>query len=177
MTRHLRSHFLTFVLLAVALSGPPAVAAGGGGGGGGGGGAGGGEGVGDSARVNADPDLKAGMEAVRAEQWGTAIARLKAYVARKPKDADAWNELAHAYRKSGDLDSAFKGYEKALQIDPKHRNAHEYLGEAYLQAGDLARAEAQLRDLDKLCFLPCEQYSDLKEEIRRYKADHPVASR
>jgi tetratricopeptide (TPR) repeat protein len=80
-----------------------------------------------------------------------------------PRDADAWNELAHAYRKSGDLDNAFKGYEKALRIDPKHRNAHEYLGEAYLQAGDLARAEAQLRNLDKLCFLPCEQYADLKE--------------
>jgi len=31
--------------------------------------------------------------------------------------------------------------------------------------------------LDKLCLLPCEQYSDLKEEVRRYKADHPVASR
>ena len=26
-------------------------------------------------------------------------------------------------------------------------------------------------------FLPCEQYTDLKEEIGRYKADHPVASR
>ena len=97
--------------------------------------------------------------------------------AAEPRDADAWNELAHAYRKSGDLDNAFKCYDKALQIDPKHRNAHEYLGEAYLQAGDVARAEAQLVRLDKLCFLPCEQYSDLKEEIRRYKADHPVASR
>ena len=171
MTSHLRSHFLAFFLLVLALSTSPALAAGGGGGGGGGGG------DSDSERVNADPDLKAGMEAVRAEQWGKAIARLNAYVARKPNDADGWNELAHAYRKSGDLDNAFKGYDKALQIDPRHRNAHEYLGEAYLQAGDLARAEAQLSKLDKLCFLPCEQYSDLKEEIRRYKADHPVASR
>ena len=172
MTRQLRNHSLVFVLLALLLSTSAVVAAGGGGGGGGGGG----EGV-DSARANADPDRKAGMEAVKEGQWGNAIARLNAYVARAPGDADAWNELAHAYRKSGDLDDAFKGYEKALQIDPKHRNAHEYLGEAYLQAGDLARAEAQLRRLDKLCFLPCEQYADLKEEIRRYKADHPVASR
>ena len=117
------------------------------------------------------------MAAVRAEQWDKAVLRLNAYVARRPNDADAWNELAHAYRKRGDLDNAFKGYAKALQIDPKHRNAHEYLGEAYLQAGDLARAEAELRALDSLCFLPCEQHRDLKEEIRRYKADHPVASR
>jgi cytochrome c-type biogenesis protein CcmH/NrfG len=117
------------------------------------------------------------MAAVKAAQWDKAIAPLNAYLAREPNDADAWNELAHAYRKSGDLDNAFKGYARALQIDPKHRNAHEYLGEAYLQAGDLARAEAELRTLDSLCFLPCEQHKDLKEEIRRYKADHPVASR
>ena len=117
------------------------------------------------------------MAAVKAEQWDQAIQRLNAYVARKPNDADAWNELAHAYRKSGDLDDAFKGYKKALQIDPKHRNAHEYLGEAYLQAGDLVRAEAESRTLDSLCSVPCEQSTDLKEEIRRYKADHPVASR
>ena len=44
----------------------------------------------------------------------------------------------------------------ALQIDPKHRNAHEYLGEAYLQARDLDRAEAELRTLDSLCSVPCE---------------------
>jgi cytochrome c-type biogenesis protein CcmH/NrfG len=103
---------------------------------------------------------------------------MNGYVARYPNDADAWNELGHAYRKSGDLDSAFKDYAKALKIDPKHKNAHEYLGEAYLQAGDLTRAEAELRTLDALCFLPCEQYSDLKQEIRRYKTEHPpVATR
>jgi len=132
---------------------------------------------GDAQEVIADPDLAAGMAAVNAQQWDKAIPRLNAYVQRKPDDADAWNELAHAHRMTGDLDNAFKGYARALEIDPKHRNAHEYLGEAYLQAGDLVRAEAELRTLDKLCFLPCEQYSDLKEEVRRYKAAHPVASR
>ena len=65
-----------------------------------------------------------------------------------------------------------------MKIEANHRNAHEYLGEAYLQAGDLPRAEAELHALDSLCFLPCEQYSDLKEEIGRYKAAHPpLASR
>jgi len=165
-------YLLTSASLVLALLAPPAFAAGGGGGGGAGGGAGG-----DTEQVIADPDLAAGMAAVNAQQWDKAIPRLNAYVQRKPDDADAWNELAHAHRKTGDLDNAFKGYARALQIDPKHRNAHEYLGEAYLQAGDLVRAEAELRTLDKLCFLPCEQYSDLKEEVRRYKAAHPIASR
>jgi cytochrome c-type biogenesis protein CcmH/NrfG len=121
-----------------------------------------------------DPDYRAAMVAVKAGEWSQVIARMNAYVKRNPRDADAWNELGHAYRKSGDLDSAFRDYAKALEIDPRHRNAHEYLGEAYLQAGDLARAENELRTLDKLCFFPCEQYTDLKEEIRRYKLAHPA---
>jgi hypothetical protein len=76
----------------------------------------------------------------------------------------------------GDMDNSFKHYAKALQIDPKHRGAHEYLGEAHLQVGDLPRAEQELRALDSICFFPCKQYSDLKEMIRRYKAEHATTS-
>jgi len=150
-----------FLCLAMAL--PTARAAGGGGGGGGGG----------DERVVDDVDYKAAMAAVKASDWNQVIVRMQAYVARNPGDADAWNELGHAYRKTGDLDTAFKDYAKALQINPKHRDAHEYLGEAYLQAGDLAHAEAELRTLDSLCFFSCEQYSDLKKEIAHYKSEHP----
>ena len=74
------------------------------------------------------------------------------------------------------MDNSFKHYEKALKIDPKHKGAHEYLGEAYLQIGDLARAEQELRKLDSICFFRCEEYSDLKEQIRRYKIDHPATT-
>jgi tetratricopeptide (TPR) repeat protein len=165
----MRNVLLFLAYLSLVIAATTARAAGGGGAGGGGGG-------GDDERVANDVDFKAAMTAVRAAQWQQVIAPMSAYVMRKPGDADAWNELAHAYRMTGDLDTAFKDYARALQIDPKHRNAHEYLGEAYLQAGDLARAEQELRTLDGLCFLPCEQYSDLKEEIRRYKSGHATAA-
>ena len=160
--RHL---LLIAACISLALSSSIAHAAGGGGGGGGGGG--------DNERVVNDADYKAAMVAVKASDWNQVITRMNAYVERNPGDADAWNELGHAYRKTGDLDTAFKDYGKALKIDPKHRDAHEYLGEAYLQAGDLGRAEAELRTLDSLCFLPCEQYSELKAQVRRYKTEHP----
>jgi cytochrome c-type biogenesis protein CcmH/NrfG len=164
----MRRLLLLACCLGLAFSLPLAHAAGGGGGGGGGG-----DDDSAPARVVNDPDYKAAMDAVRTSDWDQVIKRMNLYVARNPGDADGWNELGHAYRKAGDLDAAFKSYEKALAIDPGHRNAHEYLGEAYLQAGDLAKAEAELRVLDKLCFLPCEQYSDLKQEIARFKRDHP----
>ena len=90
-------------------------------------------------------------------------------VPRKPDDANGWNELGHAYRQAGQLQPAFDAYGKALKIDPKHRGAHEYLGEAYLQVNDLARAEEELKTLDKLCFFTCEEYRDLKKSIESYR--------
>jgi Tfp pilus assembly protein PilF len=155
------------LLLALTLS--DARAAGGGGGGGGGGGV--------SEAVAGDPDYHAGIEAAKKNDWKEVTARMTAFTARNPDSADGWNELGHANRMLGDMDNSFKNYAKALQIDPKHRDAHEYLGEAYLQVGDLPRAEQELRTLDSLCFFPCEQYSDLKEQIRRYKAVHSMAAR
>ena len=163
-----------FLLAACLIALTPTAYSAGGGGGGGGGGAGGGGGNEAAAQ---DPDYQAGIAAAKASDWQTVVARMQASVQRDPKNADAWNELGHAYRMLGDLDNSFKNYQKALQLDPKHRNAREYLGEAYLQVGDLARAEEQLKVLDKLCFLPCEQYTDLKEEIARYKREHPQTAK
>ncbi len=139
--------------------------------GGGGGGGGGGE------FAPSDPDYQAAMAAVKKEDWKQVVERMGPYAQRNPGSADAWNELGHAYRRLGDLDNAFRHYDKALKIDPKHKGAHEYLGEAYLQIGDLARAEQELTALDRICLLPCEEYSDLKEKIKRYKASKPIAAK
>ena len=76
-------------------------------------------------------------------------------------------------RQSGDLQAAFSHYDRALQIDPSHRGAHEYAGEAWLIAGNPAKAEQHLKALDKLCFFPCEEYRDLKAEIARWRREHP----
>jgi len=70
-----------------------------------------------------------------------------------------------------DFAGAGKFYDEALRIDPRHRGALEYSGELYLQTGDLARAEQRLAALDKACFLPCAEYSDLKKAIAQYKAN------
>ena len=66
-----------------------------------------------------------------------------------------YNWLAYATRRNGDPTKAIGIYEQALAIDPKHRGAHEYIGEAYLALNDLANAKQHLAKLDSLCFLPC----------------------
>jgi hypothetical protein len=64
----------------------------------------------------------------------------------------------------------FQHYNEALRIDPKNKGANEYLGEAYLMVNNLPKAKEQLATLDKLCFLPCREYSDLKKSIAEYEA-------
>ena len=55
------------------------------------------------------------------------------------QNADAQNFLAYAYRRSGQLDPAFDHYAKALAINPRHKGANEYIGQAYLLIGNFKR--------------------------------------
>lgn len=85
-----------------------------------------------------------------------------------------WNNLmGFSLRKSPNPDyaAAERYYDAALRIDPTHRNALEYSGELYLMTGNLAKAEQRLAALDKACFLPCSQYTDLKNAIAAYKTN------
>jgi tetratricopeptide (TPR) repeat protein len=70
---------------------------------------------------------------------------------------------------SGKLDLAFKHYGEALRLDPRHRGAHEYIGEAYLMKGDLAKAKEHLAQLDRICFFGCGELNDLKKAIAAYE--------
>ncbi len=57
-----------------------------------------------------------------------------------------YNWLGYVYRKTGKLDPAFKAYKRALGLDPQHKGAHEYIGEAYLMANQPDKAEAARED-------------------------------
>jgi TolA-binding protein len=168
---------LTGAIVITAFAAAPVFASGGGGsGGGGGGGGGGGMTTLPGGKLSAvDPEYGQGVAEIQAGHFAQAIALLESYVARSTthaQDADAQNWLGFAYRKSGNLDAAFLHYDKALAIDPRHRGAHEYMGEAYLMTGNVAQAEEHLKALDKLCFTPCSEYSTLKREVASWKAAH-----
>jgi tetratricopeptide (TPR) repeat protein len=117
-----------------------------------------------------DSDFARGRAAIDRKDWNGAIASFEKVVAQDGKNADAYNWLGYASRKSGKLDAAFKYYDKALSIDPKHKGAYEYQGEAFLMAKQLDKAESNLATLAKLCNSSCEEYQDLKEAIADYKA-------
>jgi hypothetical protein len=155
-----------------------AVAAGGGGSSGGGssgGGSGGGHFEGDVPDAVVDPVVKAARESIAKQDWLGTQELLRKALQTSPANPDFHNLLAFSTRKGPNPDMAlvFAEYAEALRLDPKHRGAREYLGEAYLQVDDLAKAREQLAALDKLCFFPCEEYSDLKKLVRQYEASHP----
>lgn len=116
-----------------------------------------------------DPDYAAGKAAIAAKDWNAAIKALSSAALRDTRNPDIQNYLGYAYRHTGQLDVAFRHYQRALQLDPRHRGAHEYVGEAYLLVNNLAKAEEHLAALQRICLVPCEQYEDLKKAIAEYR--------
>jgi len=120
----------------------------------------------------ADPDLATARGRIDAGNFAGAAELLQKAVARDPGNADFHNLLAYSIRKgpNPDMDRVFKHYTEALRLDPKHRGAHEYIGEAYLLVGNVAKAREHLAALDKLCFFSCGELRDLKRAIERYES-------
>lgn len=116
-----------------------------------------------------DPSYDAGLVAIEKQDWQGAIRMFKATLAWNRFDADAHNWLGFAYRNAGDMKRAFEEYEEALRLDPQHRGAHEYLGEAYVMANNIPKAEEHLAALEKLCGRSCPEYHELEEAIDKSK--------
>jgi tetratricopeptide (TPR) repeat protein len=116
-----------------------------------------------------DADYVAAEEAFKAGKYSAAIPLLQKVVARDAKNADAWNYLGFSNRKLGKFSEALADYEKALAINPNHLGANEYLGELYLETGDMPKAEERLAKLDDLCTFGCEEYRTLKAAIQAKK--------
>jgi tetratricopeptide (TPR) repeat protein len=123
----------------------------------------------DAEWAQLDPDFKAGKRALGAEDWNGAIAAFELAALRDPLNADIQNYIGYAYRRLRQLGPAIGHYQQALILNPRHRGAHEHLGEAYLVLGESAKAEQLLAALENLCLIPCEEYDDLKRAIAAYK--------
>jgi Flp pilus assembly protein TadD len=126
----------------------------------------------EPARAPADRDLGEARTRIAAKDWPGARDVMQKAVAREPGNAEYHNLLAYSMRHTANpnMDVVFKHYGEALRIDPKHKGAHEYIGEAYLLVGNVAKAKEHLAALDKLCFFSCEEFRDLKKAIQEYEA-------
>lgn len=112
-----------------------------------------------------DASWRPALEALSRDDYPTAISLLTGIAVRDPTNAEVRNRLGFAYRKRGQLDLAFVQYKEALRLSPRHLGAHEYIGEAYVLAGDLAKAAEHLAALGRLCGRDCDEYRDLEKAI------------
>ena len=126
----------------------------------------------NSSGAPVDPFLERAAQASERKDWAGAQAILKDAVAQNPGNPEYHNMYAYNLRKgpNPDMSLVFRHYNEALRINPKHRGANEYLGEAYLMVGNVAKAKEQLATLDKICFLPCREHTELKNSIAAYEA-------
>jgi Flp pilus assembly protein TadD len=110
------------------------------------------------------PDLTSVRANIKAKDFQAALTELKT-LADTHQHADVYSLMGFSLRKTGDYPTALTFYKKALDFDANHKGAHEYLGELYVETGDLPKAREQLAVLEKLCPQGCEEREDLKKAL------------
>src|SRR5215467_3761981 len=110
------------------------------------------------------PDLTSVRANIKAKNFQAALAELKT-LSDKHQHADVYSLMGFSLRKTGDYPTALTYYKKALDFDANHKGAHEYLGELYVETGDLGKAREQLAVLEKLCPQGCEEREDLETAL------------
>jgi tetratricopeptide (TPR) repeat protein len=111
-----------------------------------------------------DVDLTSVRAKISAKDYSAALAELR-NLAEDTQNADVYNLLGFTLRKTGDYATSLSYYTKALDLQPDHKAAREYLGELYLETGQLDKAKEQLATLAKLCPTGCEEREDLAKAI------------
>ncbi|MGO6844082.1 tetratricopeptide repeat protein [Rhizobium ruizarguesonis] len=110
------------------------------------------------------PDLTSVRAMIDAKDYADALAELRG-LAEDNQQADVYNLMGYTLRKTGDYRTSLTYYTKALELQPDHRAAREYLGELYVETGEMAKAEEQVSSLKQLCPSGCEELEDLQKVI------------
>ena len=110
------------------------------------------------------PDLTSVRAKIKAKDYVAALTELRD-IAEDTQQADVYNLLGFTLRKTGDFTTSLTYYTKALELQPDHKAAHEYLGELYIEIGNTPKAKEQLDALVRLCPGGCEEREDLEKAI------------
>jgi Flp pilus assembly protein TadD len=109
-------------------------------------------------------DLSSVREKIKAANYSAALEELRG-LAEDTQQADVYNLLGYTLRKTGDYETSLTYYNKALQLQPDFKAAREYLGELYVETGQIGKAREQLAALTKLCPGGCEEREDLEKAL------------
>ena len=90
------------------------------------------------------PDLESVRAKIKAKDFKAALEELRLMTANFD-NADVYNLLGFSLRKTGQYPQAYVYYRKALDLDPGHKGALEYLGELYVETGQIDKARRARR--------------------------------
>jgi Flp pilus assembly protein TadD len=110
------------------------------------------------------PDLTSVRAKIATKDYAGALVELRA-LAEDHQQADVYNLMGFTLRKTGDYKTSLTYYTKALELQPDQKAAREYLGELYVETGEMAKAEEQVASLRQLCPSGCEELEDLQRSI------------
>ena len=117
------------------------------------------------------PDLSSVRAKIKANDYKAALAELRD-LAEDTQQADVYSLLGFTLRKTGDFKTSLTYYTKALELQPEHKAAREYLGELYVETGNIEKAKEELAILAKLCPGGCEEREDLQKAINAKSASN-----
>ena len=117
------------------------------------------------------PDLTSVRAKIKAKDYAGALTQLRE-LADDVQHADVYNLMGFTLRKTGDFKTSLTYYTKAIEMAPEHKAAREYLGELYVETGNMEKAREQLAVLTKLCPGGCEEREDLQKAISAKSASN-----
>lgn len=139
--------------------------------------------------VNPNPSkvLTTARKAAHSQQWTTAAAAYREYLALHPQNSTAWFEFGNLSLTLGHTDEACTACEHALALDPNHLDARVTLAEGLVKQGLLDRAfwlssevaernpgNAKAHELLRLILFKKGDWPGLYAEFDRYlKIAHP----
>ena len=116
------------------------------------------ESLGDAAYLTAVADINRG-------DYHAALKSLSESAKVFGPHPDVLTYQGFANRKLGNKALALQFYKAALKIQPDHRGANEYLGEYFVEVGQLDKAKQQLAKLEQICNFGCEEAEELRSWI------------
>ena len=118
----------------------------------------------DNMETAGAPDLTSARAKIAAKNFTGALEELRGLAEDSPQ-ADVYNLLGYTLRKTGDFETSLTYYTKALELQPDHKAAREYLGELFVETGKMDKANEQVASLTRLCPNGCEELEDLQKFI------------
>lgn len=123
----------------------------------------------DTTTLDQEPDYRAGMAAIRAEDFAKALSHFHTLQPLHPWSPEIANWLGFSYRKLKRYPESKRWYDHALLLDANYLPALEYQGEWFIETGDIASARANLARLEQLCGR-CHEWQDLNESLAKVGA-------